>query len=82
MIVPTFWRNTIYFTFSLRYPDESAATMPRRNQSLRSDRKDLAPLGGRARRVPEETMAAERVTHTMTTSAGGIPPKPVFQPTA
>lgn len=46
MIAPSFWRNTIYFTFSLRYPDEMAATMPRRQQSLRSDRNDLSPLGG------------------------------------
>jgi hypothetical protein len=45
MIIPSFWRNTIYFTFSLRYPDQMAATVPRRQQSVRSDRKDLAPLG-------------------------------------
>lgn len=45
MIIPSFYRNTIYFTFSLRYPDEMAATVPRRTQSMRSDRKDLSPLG-------------------------------------
>jgi hypothetical protein len=45
MIIPSYWRNTIYFTFSLRYPDEMAVTMPRRTQSLRSDRNDLSPLG-------------------------------------
>jgi hypothetical protein len=45
MVIPSFWRNTLYFTFSLRYPDEVAAKVPRRTQSLRSDRKDLSPLG-------------------------------------
>lgn len=45
MVAPSFWRNTLFFTFSLRYPDEMAATMPKRQQSLRSDRKDLSPLG-------------------------------------
>jgi hypothetical protein len=58
MIAPSFWRNTIYFTFSLRYPDEMAATMPRRQQSLRSDRNDLSPLGGEPV-VPEETLPDE-----------------------
>ena len=45
MIIPGYWRNTIFFTFSLRYPERVAATVPRRTQSLRSDRKDLAPTG-------------------------------------
>lgn len=45
MLIPSYWRNTIFFTFSLRYPDRVAATVPRRNQSLRSDRNDLAPTG-------------------------------------
>lgn len=45
MIIPSFWRNTIFFTFSLRYPDEMAAQVPRRTQSMRSDRNDLSPLG-------------------------------------
>lgn len=43
--IPGFWSNTIFFTFSLRYPDRVAASVPRRTQSLRSDRKDLAPTG-------------------------------------
>jgi hypothetical protein len=58
MVAPSFWRNTIYFTFSLRYPEEMAATMPRRQQSLRSDRNDLTPLGGEPV-VPEETLPDE-----------------------
>lgn len=45
MIIPSFWSNTIFFTFALRYPDRVAATVPRRTQSLRSDRRDLAPTG-------------------------------------
>lgn len=45
MIIPSYYANTIFFTFSLRYPDRVAATVPRRTQSLRSDRKDLAPTG-------------------------------------
>jgi hypothetical protein len=42
---PSFFRNTIYFTFSLRYPDRVAAQVPRHQQSVRADRKDLSPVG-------------------------------------
>lgn len=45
MIVPTFFRNTFYFTFALRYPEDVQVRVPRRNQSLRADRSDLAPIG-------------------------------------
>ncbi len=45
MITPSFFSNTLYFTFSLRYPDRLAAQVPRRTQSVRADRKDLAPVG-------------------------------------
>lgn len=47
MAVQGFFRNTIYFTFSLRYPDQVAVTLPRRRtgNSARADRKDLAPVG-------------------------------------
>jgi hypothetical protein len=45
MTVPSYWRNTLFFTFALRYPDRIAAQVPRRTESLRSDRKDLAPMG-------------------------------------
>lgn len=44
-LVPNFFRNTIYFTFSLRYPTEVQVRVPRRNNSVRSDRKDLSPIG-------------------------------------
>ncbi len=42
---PTFYTNTLFFTFSLRYPDRVAATVPRRLDSVRADRKDLSPVG-------------------------------------
>jgi hypothetical protein len=45
MVIPSYWRNTLFFTFSLRYPDRVAAQVPRRTESFRSDRKDLAPMG-------------------------------------
>ena len=45
LVTPSFYRNTLFFTFSLRYPDRTAAQVPRRTQSVRSDRKDLAPVG-------------------------------------
>jgi hypothetical protein len=45
MQVPEFVRNTFYFTFSLRYPEDILVKVPRRNQSVRADRKDLAPIG-------------------------------------
>ena len=45
MVIPSYWSNTLFFTFSLRYPDRTVAQVPRRTQSLRSDRKDLAPMG-------------------------------------
>lgn len=41
--IPGFWNNTIFFTFSLHYPDHVTATIPHRTQTLRSDRQDLAP---------------------------------------
>lgn len=45
MVVPSFWSNTLIFTFALRYPDRVAAQVPRRTESFRSDRKDLSPMG-------------------------------------
>lgn len=45
MIVPSFFRNTFYFTFSLRWPEELQVRVPRRNNSVRADRNDLSPVG-------------------------------------
>jgi hypothetical protein len=42
---PSYFRNTLYFTFALRYPDRVAAQVPRHQQSVRADRKDLSPVG-------------------------------------
>jgi hypothetical protein len=46
-VIPTtsFFRNTLYFTFALRYPERLAVQVPRRTQSVRADRKDLSPVG-------------------------------------
>lgn len=45
MAIPSYFRNTLYFTFAIRYPDRVAAEVPKRTESVRSDRKDLAPVG-------------------------------------
>jgi hypothetical protein len=46
MVVPSYFRNTFYFTFALRYPTEVKVKVPRRaNQSVRADKNDLAPIG-------------------------------------
>jgi hypothetical protein len=41
----SFYRDTLYFTFNLRYPDDVEPKMPRTGQSYRSDRSDVAPAG-------------------------------------
>ena len=46
MNVPGFVRNTLYVTFSLRYPARIAGEVPRRMKGMRSDRKDMMPAGG------------------------------------
>ena len=46
MTIPAFVRNTLYFTFSLRYPERVAGEVPRRMKGMRSDRKDMLPAGG------------------------------------
>ena len=43
--IPEFIRNTFYFTFALRYPEDILVKVPRRGQSVRADKKDLAPIG-------------------------------------
>ena len=45
MVVPSFYRNTFYFTFALRWPEDIQVRVPRRGQSVRADRTDLAPIG-------------------------------------
>ncbi len=44
-VISPFRRNTVFFTFALRYPSKLAVTMPKRQDSARADRKDLAPIG-------------------------------------
>ncbi|HEU0033254.1 MAG TPA: hypothetical protein VFQ53_21625 [Kofleriaceae bacterium] len=46
MAIPGFWRNTLSFTFAIRYPDRVVAQVPkRRTGSVRADGKDLVPIG-------------------------------------
>jgi len=42
-----FYRNTIYFTFSVRYPNEVAGTVPKRRagNATRADRRDQGSIG-------------------------------------
>ncbi len=44
-LISTFRRNTVFFTFSMRYPSKLAVAIPKRQNSVRADRKDLAPIG-------------------------------------
>jgi hypothetical protein len=46
MAIPGFVRNTLYVTFSLRYPERVAGEVPKRIKGMRSDRKDMLPAGG------------------------------------
>jgi hypothetical protein len=55
-IAPSYWRNTLYFTFTVRYPDRVAVQVPRQTESVRADRKDLAPVGAEPV-VPDPTEA-------------------------
>jgi hypothetical protein len=44
--IPGFFRNTFYFSFKVRWPEELAAQVPkRRGNAIRADRDDLSPLG-------------------------------------
>lgn len=45
MVVPSFVRNTFYFTYALRFPEQVQVRVPRRAQSMRADKGDLAPIG-------------------------------------
>jgi hypothetical protein len=43
--VPTYFRNTLSFTFAIRIPDRVAGEVPKKGKSIRSDRSDLVPVG-------------------------------------
>ena len=47
LAVPGFYRNTIYFTFAVRYPNDVAGVVPKRRAQnpTRADRKDQSPIG-------------------------------------
>jgi hypothetical protein len=44
--IPSYYRNTVYFTFSLRYPDRVVGELPPPRRSARADGQDLVPVGG------------------------------------
>src|SRR5262249_16609407 len=45
-VVPGFWRNSVSFTFALRYPNEANGQEARRkNKGSRADGRDLVPIG-------------------------------------
>jgi hypothetical protein len=46
LTAPSFVRNTLYVTFSLRYPARVAAEVPKRKKGMRSDGKDMLSSGG------------------------------------
>jgi hypothetical protein len=48
---PAFVRNTLYVTFSLRYPARIAGEVPKRKKGMRSDGKDM--MSGGAEVVPD-----------------------------
>jgi hypothetical protein len=54
MLIPSYFRDTLFFTFSVRYPERLAAQIQPKTKSLRSDRSDLGP-NANERVVPEPT---------------------------
>ena len=46
MPITGFFRNTLFVTFKLRYPEDLAAQVPKRRANTgSSDRQDLVPIG-------------------------------------
>jgi hypothetical protein len=45
MYTPSYHRFTFYFTFALRWPEDVQVRVPRRQNSVRADQSDLAPIG-------------------------------------
>jgi hypothetical protein len=44
--IPGFSRNTLFFSFRVRWPEDVAVQVPkRRGNAVRADRDDLSPLG-------------------------------------
>jgi hypothetical protein len=46
MEIPSYVRNTVFLTFSLRYPDRVPGELPKRRPKMRSDGKDMLPGSG------------------------------------
>ncbi len=59
LLIPSYLRNTVYFTFALTFPPRRADALPRSTDSLRVDRSDLAPAGGGAEPVVPDAPVEE-----------------------
>ena len=60
LLIPSYLRNTLYFTFALTFPPRRADAMPRSTDSLRVDRSDVAPAGTTGEPVVPEAPAEEK----------------------
>lgn len=58
-VVQPYYRNTLFATFSIRWPDRTAVTIPKRQNSVRADHKDLPPVGEEVV-VPDDPNEADR----------------------
>jgi hypothetical protein len=58
-VIAGFTRNTLFFTMAIRYPDRLAVKIPKRENAVRADRKDLAPIGEEIV-VPENPNESDR----------------------
>ena len=58
-LISAYRRNTVFLTFSFRYPARMAAAIPKRQNSSRADRKDLGPVGEEVV-VPDNPNDADR----------------------
>lgn len=58
-VAPSYFQNTVFFTFSLRYPDDVTRRLPRHTDAVRADRKDLTPVGVEPV-VPDPTLGGDQ----------------------
>jgi hypothetical protein len=63
MVVPAFSRNTVFFTFTFRYPERLAVEVPAQRNSTRADHSDLSTVG-------EEPVVPEAVDEGGTSGGG------------
>jgi hypothetical protein len=58
-VIEPYKRNTLFFTMAIRWPDRVAVTIPKRQNSVRADHKDLPPVGEEVV-VPDDPNEADR----------------------